>query len=162
MVFILDRDPASRSDRTPAAIGFPMRRLRKSPAVRSCPTPCSVNVLSSRHSGDPAPLRRLSASRRTRRERETQGADNAHDRAEFGITGLPQRLVKTLAIQAGLLRNPTHAACTCNKAKRVTHEIRVTGLKRLRNIGNLALLAVEIVGGIKSRCLGHHNVSASL
>jgi plasmid stabilization system protein ParE len=130
--------------------------------IMSALRPLHVAQHGPRRSGDPAPLQRLSASRRARRKREPQGANNAHDRTEFGITGLPQRLVEALAIQAGLLRNPTHAACTCNKAKRVTYEIRVTGFERRRNIGNLALFGVEIVGGVKSCCLGHHNVSASL
>src|SRR6185437_4350127 len=47
------------------------------------------NVLPKRRSGDPAPLRRLSAGRRARREREPQGANNGHDGAELGISGLP-------------------------------------------------------------------------
>lgn len=38
-----------------------------------------------------------SVSRRTRRERETQGANNAHDGTEFGIAGLCQRLAEALA-----------------------------------------------------------------
>jgi transposase InsO family protein len=42
----------------------------------------------------------------------------AHDGTEIRVAGLPQRLVEAFAIQAGLLRNPTHAACTCNNAKR--------------------------------------------
>lgn len=38
-----------------------------------------------------------SVRRRARRERETQGANNAHDRNEFGIAGLSQSLVEALA-----------------------------------------------------------------
>ena len=52
-------------------------------------------------------------------------------------------------------------AGACNKSKCVTHEIGVTGFERRRNIGYLTLLGVEIVGGIKSRCLDHRYVSAS-
>jgi hypothetical protein len=65
--------------------------------------------------------------------------NDAQDGAKLGISGLPQRLVEAFAIQAGLLRNPSHAACACNKAKRVTHKIRVTGFERRRNVGNLTL-----------------------
>jgi hypothetical protein len=119
--------------------------------VRSQVTLCSVNVLSYCCSGDLAPLRRRSAGRRTRREREPQGANDAHDGAEFGISSLPQRLVEAFAIQAGLLRNTSHAARACNKAKHVAHEIRVTGFKRCRNVGNLPLFSVKMVDGIKSR-----------
>ena len=56
--------------------------------------------------------------------------------------------------------NLLYTCVTCNETKRVTHEIRVTGFECRRNIGNLTLFGVEIVGGIKSCRLGYHNVSA--
>ena len=46
--------------------------------------------------------------------------------------------------------------------KGVAHEIRVAGLERRRDIGDLTFFCVEIVGGVKSGGLGHHKVSASV
>src|SRR5579872_5389177 len=120
---------------------------------------------SHRCSGDPASFWRRCIRRGTCRKRQAQGPNNTHDRAEFGIAGPSERLVQTLAVQAGLLRNLAHAACTCNETKRVAHEIRVPGFERRRDISNLTLLGVEILRGIKSRRLwrrlGHHNISVS-
>lgn len=63
------------------------------------PGACSANVYCLyRCSGDPGPLRRLTTRRRARGEGETQGANNAHDRTEFGIACFAQRLVEALAI----------------------------------------------------------------
>jgi hypothetical protein len=58
--------------------------------------------------------------------------------------------MQTLAVQAGILRNLSHAACSCDEAKRVAHEIRITDFERRRDMGHLRFFGVEIVGGIKS------------
>ena len=98
--------------------------------VRSCPTPCECVV----RIAVQATLRRFDVCPLVagRRERETRGANNARDRTELMITGLPQGLVEALTIQAGLLRNPAHAARPRNDTKRVKHEICVAGFERLR------------------------------
>ena len=96
-----------------------------------------------------------------RRKRKAQGADDAHNRAELGITLLSKRLVEALTVQASLLRNLAHAAGARNETKRVAHEIRVTRFKRRCDISNLPLFGVEIGGSIKSCSLWHHNDSAS-
>jgi len=76
------------------------------------------------------------------RKRQTQGTDDAHDGAEFGIFRFsPKRLIQALAVQAGILRNFTHAAApratmpSASRAKSAS-----TRFERRRDIGNLAFL----------------------
>ena len=80
--------------------------------------------------------------------------DNAHDRAELGISRLSEGLIQAFAVQAGFLGDGAHAARTRNETEGVAHEIGVTGFQRGGNIGGLALFSVEIVGGIEARRLG--------
>jgi hypothetical protein len=84
------------------------------------------------------------ARRGARRKRQAQGTDDAHDRAEFGIAGFSKRLIETLAVQAGIPRNLSHAACPCDEAERVAHEIRVTGLERRR--ATFSRVLVKFIG----------------
>src|SRR5262249_43137675 len=113
-------------------------------------------------SGDAASLRRPPRRRGSRRERKAQGTNDAHDRTEFGITGLPERLIEALAVQPGILCDLSHATCTGNETKRIAHEIRIASLERCRDIRNLTFFGVEIVGGVKSCRLAHSKVSASI
>jgi hypothetical protein len=49
----------------------------------------------------------------------------------------------------------------CNQPKGVAHEIRIRGFERRRDVCDLTFFRVEIVGGVKSGRLWHHNVSAN-
>jgi len=69
--------------------------------ARSCPTPCSGERIV--FTAVQATLRRFNVCPLVaglRGKCETQGANNAHDRTEFGIAGLPQRLVEALAMSS--------------------------------------------------------------
>ena len=68
--------------------------------------------------------------------------------AEFGIAGFPERLVQTLTVQAGNLRNLTHAARACDEAEGVAREIRATGLERRRDTGDLWFCASKVSASV--------------
>lgn len=85
---------------------------------------------------------------------EAHGAEDAHDRGEFGIAALAERFVEALSAQAGILRDTRYAARAGDKAERIAHEIRIAGFQRRGDIGGLPLLRVEIIGRIESRRIG--------
>ena len=82
-----------------------------------------------------------------------------HYGAEFGIAGFPERLIKALAIQVGRLGNLAHATRLRRNAKRIAHEICVTGFQCCRDVSRLFLLGVEKVGSINSCRLEHYSLS---
>jgi hypothetical protein len=49
-----------------------------------------------------------------------------------------------------------------NQPKGVAHELRIRGFERRRDVCDLTFFRVEIVGGVKSGRLWHHNVSANI
>src|SRR5262245_47320434 len=92
---------------------------------------------------------------------ETEGAQDAHHGAKFGIATLAEGLVQTLSIEIGRLGDLGHAARARHYAQRITHEGRIAGFKRRRDIGSLPFRRVEIFGSIEPRRSKHHRLFAS-
>ena len=111
---------------------------------------------------------------RDRRTEEAQGTDDAHDRAESGIAGFPKRLIGTLAVQAGIPRNLSHAACARDEAKRVelmkdeNWPTRLAGLENIdwaksnKDWENVCIIANSVISNRQARAATKAYIKAKL